>query len=100
MYPNDGTFLGGVPTEPVEQTVARKKEKAQTLQVLPILKEIIEQLETDIAFYGSVDSIPANVKSKPREFLIVHNANELTRNVLQSKKEWIESLMDTNAPNR
>lgn len=96
---NDGTYFGGVPIEPPDQVVARKKERAKTLEALPMLKDIIKQLEEDIAFYGSVDSIPKGVKDDPKKFLIVYNANEIIRNVLQSKKEWVEGLLDTHASN-
>ncbi len=98
LMPNDGTFF--FPREPKDQVLARKAEKAKTLEVLPILKELLKQFERDIEFYGSIDSIPPEVKTDPGKFLIVHNANELTRNALMAKKEYIESLLDTHASNR
>ena len=100
LYVNDGTYFGGVPIEPPEQAIARKKERASTLEVLPILKAIVSQLEHDIDFYGSVDAIPSEVKLDPEKFLMVYNANELTRNVLRAKKDWIEGLIETHASNR
>lgn len=100
LYPNDSTFLGGVPLEPHEQTVARKKEKAQTLQVLPVLKDVVKKLEEKIEFFGSVDAMPASLKTKPTKFMNQHNANELTRNNLREIKEWIEDLLDAHAKNK
>lgn len=100
LYPNDGANLGGVPKEPPEQDVERKKEKAQTLEALPILKAIVERLEERIAFYQSVDSIPASVKSEPVKFMNMHNSNELTRDNLKNEKEYIQSLIDQHAKNK
>lgn len=93
LLPNDGRFFG-VPLEPIEQSNARKREQAATLEAKTVLQEIIEQFEDDIEFYGSVDAIPPEVKAKPQQFLIVHNANELVRDALRAKKEYIESLLD------
>lgn len=96
LYPNDSSNFDPF-REPIDQVVARKKERAQTLESASILRDIIAQLEYDIAFYGSVDSIPAEVRVKPKQFLIVYNANLLTRDVLRIKKEWIESLIEASA---
>lgn len=92
MYKTDGSFFG-VPLEPLDQKLDRKKERAQTLSVLPILQSIIEQLEGDIAFYQSVKAIPDEVKADPAKFLIMHNANEMVADILLAKKEWVEGLI-------
>lgn len=97
VMPNDGTYFS--PTEPEEQAIGRKKEKAQTLEALPILKELIEHFEDQIEFLGSVDAMPKAVKTDPTKFMNVHNANEMARKVLISEKEYIESLLDTHAKN-
>lgn len=98
MYPSDGSFFFA--KEPVEQELARKKEKAHTLEALPILEELLAQLDKDIAFYGSVDSIPAEAKADPTKFLIVHNSNQLVRDRLREKKEYVEGLLQSHAPSR
>lgn len=98
VMPNSGDYF--TLREPADQAVDRKKEKAYTLEALPILQEVIDMLQKDIDFYGSVDSIPAEVKVNPREFLIMHNANEQTRNALKKKKAYIEGLLVTHAPGR
>lgn len=95
LVPNTGDYF--TPTEPAKQKVARTKEKANTLQALPILKELVKFLEGRIEYYGSVDAMPDEVKTDPTKFMNWHNANELTRANLISEKEYIESLLDTHA---
>lgn len=97
LYPNDSTFLGGVPDEPPEQDVERKKEKARTLEALPIIKEIIERLQLRIDFYGSVDAMPKEVKTQPTKFMNWHNANEIVRDNLRDEKEYLEGLLEIHA---
>jgi hypothetical protein len=94
VMPNTG---GVYQTEPPEQKEERQKEKAQTIQAMPILKEVIKRLDKRIEFYNSVDSIPDEDKKDPTRFVNMHNANELTRNNLQLEKEYIEDLIDTHA---
>lgn len=98
LMPNDGTYFGL--REPQEQATARQKEKANTLEALPILKDLLRRLDQRIAFYGSVDSIPEEVKTKPEEFLVVHNANQMTRDNLRSEKEYIQGLLEEHAKGR
>lgn len=100
LYPNDSTYLGGVPKEPAEQDVERKKEKSRTLEALPILKEIIERLQLRIDFYGSVDAMPDELKTQPTKFMNRHTANELTRNNLRDEKEYLEGLLEIHAKGR
>ena len=95
LYPNDSSYF--LPTEPQDQVIARRKEKASTLEAINVLKEVVQRLEDRIAFYASVDSIPAAVKAKPQQFLIVFNANQLTRDNLRSEKEYIEQLIADHA---
>lgn len=99
VAPNSGEFWNPL-REPADQSVSRKKEKAATLEALTVLQSVVDRLEIDVAFYGSVDSIPSEVKANPEQFLIMHNANEMTRNALKKKKDYIQGLMDTHAPGR
>jgi hypothetical protein len=92
VMPNDGTYFGL--RVPEQQVIDRQKEKARTLEALPILKDLLDRLEERIAFYASVDSIPSEVKTDPAQFLIVHNANELVRDNLRAEKEWITGLLE------
>ena len=95
---NESSYF--IPREEPSQVIGRKHEKANTLESLKILQQVSDQLKDDIAFYGSVDSIPPEVKTDPKQFLIVHNANELVRNSLLKKKEYIDGLLTDHAPNR
>ncbi len=91
IYPLDGAaFL----SEPREQVDERNKEKGKALAALPLLEDIIERLQNRIDYYGSVDAIPDDVKVDPKAFLIIHNANELTRNNLRAEKENLEGMID------
>lgn len=98
LMPNDGGVFAL--REPEQQAVERKKEKAHTLEALPILKDLLTRLEERIAFYGSVDSIADEVKTKPKQFLIVHNSNQLTRDNLRAEMEWITGLLEQHAKGR
>ncbi len=97
LYPNDSSYFGL--NEPAEQSIGRKKEKAKVLEGLAILKIIIAHLDKRIKFYASVDAMPNDVKTDPIKFMNMHNANQMTRDNLKSEKEYIESLLDTHAPN-
>lgn len=97
VYPSDGTYISGSKKEPPEQDVERKKEKARTLESLPLLKEIIQRLEERIEFYGSVDAMPKELKTSPTKFMNMHNTNELVRENLKMEKEYLQDLIDTHA---
>lgn len=97
VMPNDGTFFYG--KEPVDQVIGRKKEKAQTLEAMNVLKDLVARLEARIQFFESVTSIPDAVRTKPQEFLIMHNTHTLTAKSLQAEKEYIEQLLSDYAPN-
>ncbi|MDZ4205623.1 MAG: hypothetical protein U1C12_00175 [Patescibacteria group bacterium] len=91
LYPADGSYY--TLNEPVEQTVARKKKKAQTLEALPILKVLLDRLDKQIKVLESIDGIPDEVKIDPQQFLVVYNANKLARDILRVEKEYIEGLV-------
>jgi hypothetical protein len=100
LYPNDPTFFGGVPLEPVEQIIERKKERAQTLEGATVLKDMINRMDERIAFYEKNSSIPDDVRLDPEQFLIMSNSYKLAAEALQNEKEWIVGLLDANAKNR
>ena len=99
VYPNDGTFLGGVPSEPVEQSVARKKERAQALEAQSVLKDMIQRLEDRIDFYERHSNVPEEVRTDAQAFLIISNSYTMTAERLRSEKEWIEGILDANVRN-
>lgn len=98
LYPNDSSYW--LPAEPREQRVARKKEQAKTLEAINILREVVLRLDQRIDYYASVDAIPDEVKLDPTAFMNMHNTNQMVRNCLRNEKEYIESLIETHAPNR
>lgn len=97
VMPNDGYF---VPREPKDQQIGRKKERAQTLEALPVLQDLVTRMIARINFYGSVDSIPTEVKLDAQKFLLMHNSNEMTRNNLRSELEWMQALLEEHAPRK
>lgn len=98
LYPNDGTYF--LPREPKDQAIGRKKETAGTLEALPILQDLIRRLDERIAYYEKNSSVPEEVRTDPLQFLIVQNSYTLAAKTLISEKEYIEGLIDANAPNR
>lgn len=91
LYPLNGAAFA--PTEPIEQQQERDAEKGKLLEALPLVEDIINHFKDRVDFYGSVDSIPDEVKTKPDEFLIIHNANQLVRDNLVVEIEWLEGLL-------
>lgn len=98
VMPNDGSYFA--PRIPEDRDIEDKKEKAETLSTLKVLKDILERFETRIAFYNSVDSIHDEVKTDPQQFLINFNANTLCRDNLRLEKEYIEQLIQTHTKGR
>lgn len=95
LMPNDGTFLGGVPREPLDQILGRKREKAQTLEGLNELKGIVNRLQEQIEFYERNSSIPDDVRTKPKQFLVMHNSFSEVAKILRGEKEYIEDLISS-----
>ena len=91
LYPSDGSYFNF--SEPPEQTIARKKKKAQTLEALPVLKELLERLDKQVAFLSSVDAMPDECKLDPEKFMNFHNASQIARDILRAEKEYIEGLI-------
>lgn len=98
LYPSDGTYF--MPREPEEQVVARKKESAQTLEGLSVLKDMVKRLDERIDFYQRHSNIPDEVRTDPSKFLIISNSYTMVSETLQSEKEWIEDLLESHAKNR
>ncbi len=94
LYPNDGSFIAGVPLEPLEQTIDRKKERAKSLEDLKILQQVIKRFNEQIIFLNSVDSMPDEVKTDPTKFMNIHNAHDLSIQFLRSELDYFESLLD------
>ena len=91
LMPNDGTFF--FPREPKDQVLGRKKEKAQTLESLSILKDLLARWNEKIAFYESVKAIPEEVKLDPEKFMLAVAGNTVIVEILEAEKEYIEGLV-------
>lgn len=96
VMPNDGTYFSA--KEPESQEIERNKEKAETLQALPILRGLLARYEHHIAELDSVTSMPDDVKKDPTAFMNAHNAREIAVGYMRIEKEYIEGLLETHAP--
>ena len=99
MYPNDSSYFDPF-SEPTEQRIARSKEKAQTLEAVSVLEDLLERLDKRIEFYNSVEAVDESVLDEPERFMHWIAANKQTRVNLISEREWMQSLLDTHKPNR
>ncbi len=99
LYPNDSTFLPGVPSEPKEQSIARKKEKAKTLEALPVIQDVIKHFEERISDRNKLDAITVSIDKDPLLFQKVFETNRLLIATLEEEKSLLEDLLDTHAKN-
>ena len=79
--------------EPAEQVLEREKEANQVQANAPLIQEIIDSLDARIAFYGSLESIPADVLDDPEKFMHQVAANKLTVANLLTEKNTLEELI-------
>lgn len=92
VYPNDSTYFG-VPTEPKEQAIERKKEKAQAIEKENVLKDLLERWEGQLEFYRSTKNISDEVKlDLPKLGQVMIAYGEITQ-VLEAEIEYIKSLI-------
>lgn len=84
-----------LPTEPKDQEIERKKERAKTLQDEKVLKKLVKQLEERIEFYSRIDSIDVDVNTDTQKFFIAYQAAAATRQNLIAELEGIKSLLDS-----
>lgn len=94
--PNDGTYF--FPREPQDQIIARKKEKAQTLEGLHILHDLLKRWEEKITFYSSVKAISEEVKTNPAEFMHMVAGNAVIVEILEAEREYIRELIADYGP--
>jgi hypothetical protein len=82
------------PTAPAEAKQEERKEKGMVLSAMPLIEDMIKHLEERIHFYETVDSIPAEVRTDTRLFMLRVEANDLAKENLKSEKEYFEQLRD------
>ena len=95
LYPNNGEFMGGVPLEPADQAIERKKERAQAMEAHSVLKDMVRRLEERIDFYERHSNIPDEVRTDAQAFVIISNSYTATADALRSEKEWIEGILES-----
>lgn len=98
MYPNDGAFMGGVPLEPRDQVIDRKKEKAQTLEALKLAEHLIQHFDERIAFRDSVESINVDIEKAPALHQKIFQVHKLLKEALQEEKELLEEQIEMYGP--
>ena len=92
LMPGDNTYAPL--REPVEQEIERKKEKADTLQALPILEDLLNRIEDKVKFYQDVRNIDDGIRLDPKTFLIAHNTNAGLAHGWQQELNWIQEIID------
>lgn len=98
LYPNDSTYFSI--TEPAEQSVARKKEKAKTLEALAVIKDVIDHFEQRIADRDKLSAIKVDITKDPALHQKLCEVNELLKLALIQEKSFLEDLLEANAANR
>ena len=98
--PSDGTFLGGIPREPVEQAVNRKKEKAQTLEALTVIQDVISHFTERIDYRDSLEAIKPDLAKSVAMHQKVCEVNDMLKLALIEEKRLLEELIEIHAPNR
>jgi hypothetical protein len=92
MYPRDGSFYQA--PEPDSQLQEKQEERARVKSAIPMLNDLISRFDERIAFYSSIDSIPADPTKSPAAFQRLVAANRLVKDTLVSEKEYLEALRD------
>lgn len=78
---------GLIMSEPETQKVERDVEVTKTLAQLPVLEAEVEHLESRIAFYESVNSIPEESLVRPDDFMHIVASNKLTAQNLKNERD-------------
>ena len=84
-----------LPTEPEDQKLARKSERAKALEEHSILKQVVRNLEERIAFLTTIDSIEVKPETDPQKFMVALQAAKATRAALIHELETIKSILDS-----
>lgn len=95
MYPSSTEFFLHTDA-PKEQKEELRKEQGKSMAAVPKLKEILAELDADIEFFSSIDSINTQIQTKPDEFLKAWHIQQELKSYAQAKKEWIEQMIPDN----
>lgn len=94
LYPNDGTFMGGVPLEPIEQRLERKKERANTLEAAKISQAILDHFEQRITYRDTLDSIKPDLAKSPAMHQKACEVNAMIKLALIEETNLLRELLD------
>lgn len=92
LYPNDSTYF--VPREPKEQVVARKREKAKTLEAKTEIERVIAHFDERIKYRDSLDSINISATTTPELHLRACVLNDMLKMALLEEKRLLEELLE------
>jgi hypothetical protein len=95
-YPNDGTWIGGVPIEPPEQAVERKKERAQALEAASLIEVLLSHFDERIKYRDSLSSISVSLAEDPLLYQKVCEVNKLLKIALEEERGLLEELLVVN----
>ena|SRR6185503_5987697 len=87
MYPLDGQPFAL--RTPQKQAEDRQKEISETLDQLPLLKQVVKRLDKQIAHLDSLNSIQVNIDQDPLTFQKVHAANQMSKSFLTNERNYI-----------
>ena len=80
--------------EPIEQKLERQAEKSMVQGGKALLEEIIKRFTEKVAFYGSLDSIQADVEVTPEEHQKIVLANQIVKVNLTAELEYLKALKE------
>lgn len=89
IYPHSSEFFFG--NEPKEQKKARERSENDVLNAVPLLKEVAEHLDKQIAFYTSTASIPADFATEPAKFSQLYLAYSEMAHLLTNERTFISA---------
>lgn len=94
LMPNDGTWLGGVPIEPKEQLIERKKERAKALESKKVIEEILGHFQERIDYRGLLESIKVDITKDAALHQKICEVNDLLKMALEEEKQLLEELLE------
>lgn len=98
LYPASGEYF--LPREPQEQVVARKKEKAKTLEAVNELQRVIDHFQERIDYRDRLSSINVDITEDPELHQKVCAVNDLLKLALTEEKGLLEELLELYNRNR
>lgn len=99
VSPNDGTFFGGVPLEPVDQRIDRQKERAQALEAKTLIESLLSHFEDRIAFRDSIAALNVDLSQDPLLHQKKCEVNDMLKAALEEERNLLEELLEVHAKN-